>query len=166
MRCRGQIAYLCAALALTAACQNIKEAIRLKGSSSSIAIQNVLTWLPADTETLIVANGPFWMSNFVVGGNQAFNREITAQDLEKYFQLWTLRGFAVLGKTIDRERVVLAAEGPRHFRSPRQLGLMPYEGCEIAVFAKDQSSHFDRFLQDSTVRGMKTEEIEGQRVAV
>ena len=43
---------------------------------------------------------------------------------------------------------------------------MPYEGCQIAVFTDDQSSHFDRFMQESAVHGMKAEEIERQRVAV
>jgi hypothetical protein len=33
-----------------------------------IDLKRVLSWLPTDTETLQVANGPFWMSNFVTGG--------------------------------------------------------------------------------------------------
>ena len=33
-------------------------------TSRKVDFEQVLAWLPADTESLLVANGPFWMSNF------------------------------------------------------------------------------------------------------
>jgi hypothetical protein len=152
----------CIALMLTAGCRSFWEAMSTRAMSRYI--QDILTWLPADTETLIVTNGPFWMSDFIF--YEMFNREISTEELEKEFRLWTLGQFRVLGKTLDRERVVIAAEGSRHFRGPGRLGLMPYEGCQIAVFAYDQSLRVNRFMKESVHKALRVETIEGQKTLV
>ncbi|HYK88879.1 MAG TPA: hypothetical protein VE398_08920 [Acidobacteriota bacterium] len=155
----NRLACLFGVLALTAGCQ----------SSAPIDITKVLTWLPSDTETLIVANGPFWMSNFRVDESRVLSRTISTEELQKYFRrliLSEVLRFATLSNTLDRERVVIAVEGSRRFRRPTGLGLMPYEGCEIVVFARDQTGRFESFMQEAVTRGLKVDEIEGNRVAV
>jgi|WetSurSiteA1Bulk_404760.scaffolds.fasta_scaffold06639_3 hypothetical protein len=159
---RTLIAVLFPALILTSACRSLWEVTNIKESSRYL--RDILTWLPADTETLIVANGPFWMSDFIVYKER--NREISTEELEKNFRLWTLGEFSVLGKALDRERVVIAAEGSRHFRGAGSLGVIPYEGCQIAVFAYDQSRRMKRFMKESGHAALRVETIEGQKVIV
>jgi hypothetical protein len=103
-----------------------------------IDLKTVLSWLPPDTETLQVANGPFWMSNFEVGGQDDKDHEITVDELEKQFEGLTLGLFnsakGLLGKHLDGKKVLLALEGSRHFRPPAGLGELPFEGSGVAIF--------------------------------
>jgi len=131
--------------------------------------QRVLSWLPADTETLLVANGPFWMSNFQVAENYK-NYEVSNQELEKHFEGLTLALFNsknyVLEKHVEGKKVLLGVEGSRHFRTPAGLGELPYEGCAVAIFADDLRSRRDAFMKDAALIALRMEEIEGQKVVV
>lgn len=155
---RKYISFVCGVL-LAIICQGCKR-------TPSIDLQDVLKWIPADTETLIVANGPFWISNFIVSGDPRLNREISQEDLEKEFRRAILPDFRFLSKCLDRQRVLFAAEGSRHFRSPQWIGLMPYEGCQIAVFAADQGGRFSRFTHELNTHGASLEKIEQEKVVV
>ena len=142
------------------------------GSSSDRAAADfprVLSWLPADTETLLVANGPFWMSSFQVAENYK-NYEVSSQELEKGFEGLTLALFnsrgGVLEKHLEGKKVLFAAEGSRHFRPPAGLGELPYEGCAIGIFADDLTDRRDAFLKDADQIAFRREEIEGQNVSV
>jgi hypothetical protein len=134
-----------------------------------IDLEKVLSWLPPDTETLEVANGPFWMSNFDTGKQEDKNHEITAEDLEKQFEGLTLSlfnsGKGLLEKHLDRKKVLFALEGSRHFRPPAGLGELPFEGCAVAIFQDDLEDRRDAFLKDAAVLAVRIEDIEGQRVA-
>jgi hypothetical protein len=72
----------------------------------------------------------------------------------------------LLEKYLNGQEVEIAMEGSRHFRSPSGLGGMPYEGCDIVVFAGDVASLGDAFMKGSRNVAGKFEEVEGQRVAV
>lgn len=142
------------------------------GSSSTQAVldvQRTLSWLPTDTETLLVANGPFWMSSFQVAENYK-NYEVSSQELEKGFEGLTLALFnsksGVLEKHLEGKKVLFAAEGSRHFRPPAELGELPYEGCAIAIFADDLGDRRDAFMKDAASIALRVEEVEGQKIAV
>ena len=143
------------------------------GGSGSIRgrtdLKRVLAWLPPDTETLQVANGPFWMSNFVIGGENDKNHEITAEELEKQFEGLTLglfnSGKGLLERNLDRKQVLFALEGSRHFRSPAGLGELPFEGCAVAIFQDDLEVQREAFMKDAAALAVRIEDIEGQRVA-
>ena len=132
-------------------------------------VQRVLSWLPADTETLLVANGPFWMSSFQTEQDHS-DHQMQPQDIQKAFQQLTLGLFAlkngVLEKRLEGKKILLAVEGSRHFRPPKDLGELPYEGCAIVIFADELGNLGDTFMTDATESALKTDEIEGLRVAV
>jgi hypothetical protein len=138
----------------------------LKTSRGQIDLEKVLSWFPADTETLQVANGPLWMSNFMIGQHDYKNHEIKSEELEKQFEGLTLglfgSGKGVLEKHLEGQKVLFALEASRHFRTPADLGELPFEGCAVAIFEKDLEDRRDAFMKDA----VKIEEIEGQRVAV
>jgi hypothetical protein len=146
--------------------------LKTEGGSSAIRgqidLKRVLSWLPADTETLLVASGPFWMSNFQIGGEDYKNRRVTSEELEKQFEGWTLALFnsnSQLGKRLERKKVLFALEGSRHFRPPADLGEMPFEGCALAVFKDDLDDVRNAFMKDAARAAIHIEEIEGQKVA-
>lgn len=87
---------------------------------------------------------------------------------EKFEALPTLLVWLPTGllERLNSRKVAFAMEGSRHFRSPSELGEMPYEGCNIVVFVSDIASLGDAFMKDSKNAGAKFEEVEGQRVAV
>jgi hypothetical protein len=127
--------------------------------------RDVITWLPSDTETIMATNGPFWMSDFGLNDSE-HNREISKNEMEKFFQARILMDFSVVANAFNSEQVTLAVKGARHFRSPKSLGLMPYEGCEIAIFGKSQAGQFDKFLREISTQSPNIEKIHQQNVVV
>src|SRR5258708_25456304 len=149
---------------------NTDEARTSWGSVRAVPnLKHVLSWLPKDTETLLVANGPFWMSSFQVAENYQ-NYDVSSQELEKDFEGLTLALFnsesGVLEKHLEGKKVFFAAEGSRHFRPPAGLGELPYEGCAIAIFADDLTDRRDAFFKDVDPISVRREEIEGHNVAI
>jgi hypothetical protein len=110
------------------------------------------------------------MSNFQIGADEYRKHEVTSQELEKYFEGWTLALFnsrnQILEKHLSGKKVLLAVEGSRHFRSPAGLGELPYEGCAIAIFADDLADRRNAFMKDAAPIAVRIEEIEGQKIAV
>lgn len=135
-----------------------------------IDIQRVLSWLPADTESILVANGPFWMSNFQIGGNENESHVVASEELEKHFEGLTLALFdsqnQLLEKHLARKKILFAVEGARHFRPPESLGETLYEGCAIAFFADDLGNLPDAFMNAAAAILLRTELIEGQKVGI
>lgn len=133
-------------------------------------IQQVLTWFPTDTETLLVANGPFLMSDFKIGREAYSNHEVTGVELEKHFNKFTFRLFItkndLLEKYIRGKRVLFGLEASRHFRPPADIGELPFEGCALAVFEDDIDDQRDAFMNEAAQTGARIEDIEGQKTAV
>ena len=152
-------------------CSGLKTEAGSNPIRGQIDLKRVLSWLPADTETLLVANGPFWMSNFRIGGEDDKNRRITSDKLEKQFEGLTLGLFnfsltnSLLEKHLEGKKVLFALEGSRHFRGPAGLGEMPFEGCALAIFRDDLGDRRDAFMKEATQSAVRVEEIEGQKVA-
>jgi hypothetical protein len=142
---------------------------RPKPPNSHITFSVALSWLPADTETLIVANGPFLMPRSFAANDETQNRSISRNELIKEFEELPidLVGLekGLLEKYLNGREIALAMEGSRHFRSPSELGEMPYEGCDIVIFAGDVANLGDAFMKDSQNVATSFEEIQGQRVA-
>jgi hypothetical protein len=134
-----------------------------------IDLQRVLSWLPTDTETILVANGPIWMSSFQTAEDYN-NHAVTSEELEKTFEGMTLSLFdsknGLLEKSLAGKKLLFALEGSRNFRSPAGLGEMPFDGCAVVVFKDDLSDRRDAFMKDAALAGAHIEEIKGQKVAV
>jgi len=156
------------AVVIVSCCTGQKAAGGSSAIRNGIDLKRVLSWLPPDTETLQVANGPFWMSNFVIGGQEDKNHEITTEELEKEFEGLTLSlfnsGKGLLEKHLDGKKALFALEGSRHFRPPAGLGELPFEGCAVAVFQDDLGDRRDAFMKDAAGVAVRIEEIEGQKV--
>jgi hypothetical protein len=151
------------------ACGAQKEEVRPSAAVFSVSLSKALSWLPADTETLIVGNGPFLIPPPQTEIDETRTRLLSRQEINEQFEALptALVGLPEgLVKKLNGRKVAFAMEGSRHFRSPSELGEMPYEGCDIVVFVGDVASLGDSFMKDSKDAATKFEEVEGQRVAV
>lgn len=167
---RNIVLIWCLTLIFSAGCTDEKTRMGSDAIRGDVDLKRVLSWLPADTETLLVATRPFWMSNFQIGEEGDKNRKVTKEELEKNFESLTLSLFnskeGLLEKHLEGKKVLFAAEGSRHFRSPAGLGELPFEGCALAVFKDDLGDSRDAFMKDAAHVAVRMEEIEGQKVAV
>ncbi|MGA2847045.1 MAG: hypothetical protein ABSF68_16670, partial [Candidatus Acidiferrales bacterium] len=141
----------------------------LKMAAPSQLVEQALSWLPADTETAIAANGPFLLPDLNPGERNppAHGDADETGELFKGFPVG-LFGFkkGLIGNYFRNDKVLLALEGSRNFRTPAGLGEGPYQGCDIAVFASNVKVSVDAFLKNSSDAALRTEQIEGQEVIV
>jgi hypothetical protein len=98
------------------------------------------------------------------------NSPITDQELTEYFETLPLAllGFKdrLLLPRLKGKQIFLAIEGARHFRPPKGLGQMPYEGCAAAVLADDFNNDMDSFIKENRKSILRVERIEGLSTAV
>lgn len=140
----------------------------------SVNLREVLSWLPADTETISIARGPFSLKPKIgqskqdEAGNE--NRAVTGQQLAETFEALTLSLFGLkdglLLRSLKDKQISLAVEGARHFRPPSGLGEMPYEGCAIGEFVDDLDTDMASFANRNRKSIVRVEQVEGQAVAV
>jgi hypothetical protein len=112
------------ALAISASCG--------RSHVSTLTTADVISWLPPDIETLVVANGAISLSATSEGSIDVANaiaQAVATGPLDER------AGRIVQG--LDGARVKFAVEGARAFRSPAGLGLAPYEGSHILVIDED-----------------------------
>ena len=150
---------------------NISQSAQgLSQSTGSVGFEEVLWWLPADTETISVARGLFALPSTRPKLDEDENRVVTDQELVESFETLPLSlvGFkdGLLLPRLKGKRVLLAIEGARHFRPPSGLGELPYEGCAIALFADDVDHDMDSFVRANRNSVLTTERIGGQAIAV
>src|SRR5580704_5414569 len=91
-------------------------------------LNQVLNWLPVDTETVLGANGPFAWDPKALSNDSLSQGRLSAKELEMQSRMFPLGllnfkngGF---GEFVKGKTVSLAIEGSRRFRPPRALGLM------------------------------------------
>jgi hypothetical protein len=132
-------------------------------------VEQALSWLPSDTETVTAANGPFLLPdlNWGAGVKPSGNGSEEIADTFRAIPV-ALLGFkkGFMSKYLSEEKVLLALEGSRNFRFPTGLGEGPFQGCGIVVFAGDVTASVDSFRKDSSSAALRTERIEGQQVSV
>ena len=149
------------ALSVGAAAQ---AAPRQKPEKSPLDVDTVLWWLPGDTETVFVAQGPFRMM-------PRDPRLQPARSLQMILQATNLSALAgseenrrfkqVLGRT-----VLLAVEGSRRFRPPSRLGSTLFEGCEIVQFKDEPGDNGNRLKQSFERSAKRKETLNGVQVFV
>jgi len=138
-------------------------------SAPSQLVEQVLSWLPADTETAMAANGPFFLPDLNPEGNNPPSDGESGEVANIFKSIPAgLFGFkkGIMSKYFANEKVLLDLEGSRHFSAPSGLGGGPFQGCDIAVFASDISMRADAFQKNSSDAVLRTERIEGQQVIV
>lgn len=130
------------------------------------SINDVLWWLPEDTETVSVVRGPFKLD--------ALDSE-PPDDMPGLERVDLTLRMAPLGalQTIKKGRfykpligrsLLFSVEGSRKFRSPANLGSMPYEGCQIIILQQGLGPARDTFVREMTSNAKQVEVVAGQRV--
>jgi hypothetical protein len=150
-------------------CRSQTQAKRQRTTSSpTYNLQDVLSWLPADTETILGANGPLFLSGLGARSGDT-DQGLSSDPLQaiKYLPLGLFGlGNGHLGELLGRKKVMLAVEGSRHFTAPSGFGEMLYEGCEIAVFAEEPAIRGDSFIKDAAGAAVGLERVGELTVAV
>lgn len=102
-------------------------------------LDDFLWWFPSDTETLLVAQGPFEIAEPL--GEEDF-------PLDAKLREWLTAG--VGWQQLFGRKILLAVEGSRHFREPSGFGVMPYEGCNIILFEESLGGLFESLKEHAT----------------
>jgi hypothetical protein len=134
-------------------------------------LNQVLSWLPVDTETVLGANGPYRFPDLDRrSDDDATQSELSSAELDLQMRSLPLALFGLKNGILQKElkdRVVsFAVEGSRHFRPPTGLGGMLYEGCAIAVLGSATTLDRDSFMKSAANSATRFEEIAGVRTAV
>jgi hypothetical protein len=133
-------------------------------------LNQVLSWLPVDTETVLGANGPFAWDPKAPSKDSPSQERLTATELEMQSRMFplTLLNFknGEFGEFVKGKTVLLAIEGSRRFRPPSELGLMRYEGCLIMVFIPTVSLDGAAFMSAVANSAVRFEERNGTKIAV
>jgi hypothetical protein len=130
---------------LTAALFLATGLAHLARAQRQLGIEHVISWLPPNTETLIVAHGPIALADTLEGEQIPLARVLAK--MVSTGPLPSDKLNPILQRLRDA-RVQFAVEGARHFRAPQALGLAPYEGCHITVFENTDVPKIDAFLRD------------------
>jgi hypothetical protein len=137
-------------------------------ATTQVNVSAAVSWLPADTETLIVANGPFVTPPLEDEADEPQSGILSNEEIAKQFESLPMSLVDLptgLLKQLSGRKVAFAMEGSRHFRSPSGLGGMQFEGCDIVMFAGDVASLGDAYIKNSKNIATSVEEIDGQTVA-
>jgi hypothetical protein len=134
-----------------------------------VTVSRALSWLPADTETVIGASGPFLFPD-LAAIPEVPSQELSPAELEQRTQLnLPLFLFRLnnggLREVLKGKSVRLTVEGSRHFRPPGGIGAMPYESCDIAVLDGELASQAEAFMKDAASSAKQFEKIGGVTVA-
>jgi len=155
---RGFIA-LCAAFLFAAGAAGQTTGTDPDLAPRPVDVQQMLSWLPADTETLIVAK------SFALPEMRDHNYSVEVMfQIMPLTTLWLKNG--ALLDYFRGQRVLVALEGSRRFRSPQGFGFMLFEGCTILVFAEDLGDRAGAFFRSSSVDAFKIEDVDGHKVSV
>jgi hypothetical protein len=125
----------------------------------------LLTWLPEDTETLIVAPGPFEIPKRGPAPAPVLFDFSKAIRFLPVLPLLLLHD-ELLRNELAGQKVLCAVEGSRRFTRPGEFGLMPYEGCHILQFDPASDDTLRKAVQACQKKAKETIEVAGERVAV
>jgi hypothetical protein len=123
--------------------------------------EQLLDWLPEDTETVIVAQGPF----------EILKPTFEQLKLDEAIRLLPF-GPALslqdemLFKELVGQKVLCAVEGSRRFTAPRNLGMMPYQGAHILQFDLAANGTLRKAFRVCQEKAERNIELAGERVAV
>jgi hypothetical protein len=102
------------------------------GEPTPLSWKNVLSWLPTDTETLVVAPQPFSIPPIT---NEDEEHVPSPAEFLRLLALGRFYDFPIVYKPIVGRRVQFAVAAVLAFHSPSALGLWPYDSCAVIKFA-------------------------------
>jgi len=143
-----------------------------RNTDQAVVEKNLIWWLPADTESVVAARGPFTIPN-----------EVPNETNEKNDQEWLTRKAAPadirvgleelplellydvdLSETLKGYTVAYAMQGSRHFRPGNEV--MEYEGCSIVVFDRNLDGLETTIAQMPDWKGASRGVISGTQVLI
>ena len=114
-------------------------------ADQTVGQKDLIWWLPADTESVVAARGPFPIAaesdeTSEKDEQKWFTKEATQAEIRARFEELPLELFYEqdLAAALRGYTVAYAMQGSRHFRDPSYgAEVMEYEGCSIVIFEKD-----------------------------
>jgi hypothetical protein len=135
-----------------------------ESKSRAVSIQEILWWLPEDTETVSVARGPFKVAKPGEPSEDMSPTDYIGLALSQvplgYLEI--IKDGAFLKHFIGRT-VSYYIEGSRRFRAPTSLGGMRFEGCSIIMLEQDLPER-TALLNQMASQAKVFHSIEGHRV--
>lgn len=138
--------------------------------------KDLLWWLPADTESVVVARGPFGIpagsnENSEKNEKEWFTKAASATDIHEELESLPLEVTCDLdfdfSKALRGYTVAIAMQGSRHFREPRgEAEVTDFEGSSIVVFDKDLGGWEGNFGRSLSRKATRTETINEIRVLI
>lgn len=130
------------------------------------SINDVLWWLPEDTQTIMVARGPFKAPAPISAppDHLPWIRMVDAYLCNLPLGIIQTIKDATFYKPLVGRTVLFGVEGSRKFRPPSNLGQMLYEGCDIVVLEQGLGAARDTLLSQMASQAKKVETIAGQKV--
>jgi hypothetical protein len=127
-----------------------------------LGLNDILDWLPPNTETLFVTIGPYALQ--ASAGKEEENPPLE-QSLELYSYGWlaNIEEGAYL-QAVKGCKLALSVEGARCFHPPKCLGMWLYEGCHFLVFESGFAPPQEALRKALLTHGAKHEEIAGEVV--
>jgi hypothetical protein len=122
-----------------------------EGKDPLPGFEKVLEWLPEDTETLVVSNGPFQFAESSDKPTKPLPLAKTLEGVVCYPFGMSPEG----GKKLVGREATLAVEGARKFRGPKSLGMWHYEGCHILVLKSGLDDSWSKALAAGATKVQK-----------
>ncbi len=115
-----------------------------RSTDQAVVEKDVIWWLPADTESVVAARGPFLIPHEPDEMNEKndvewFTKKASLADIRAELEalpLELLDDVDLVG-ALKGYTVAYAMQGSRHFREPSGYEVTEYEGCSIVVFDRN-----------------------------
>lgn len=123
--------------------------------------EQLLDWLPEDTETVIVAQGPFEIP-------KPTTEQLKFDEAIRFLPFGPVLGLqgGMQYEELVGQKVLCAIEGSRRFTPPRILGNMPYQGVHILQFDLAADGVLRKAFHAYQEKAEKKIELAGERVVV
>jgi hypothetical protein len=124
--------------------------------------ENILWWLPENTETVVVAKNSYTIIN------HAESENVDLRTAMKQFSFGSLSAIQDrrLIKPLLGHTVLLSVEGGRKFHPPSNLGSMLFEGCDVLIFGQDFAKIRDSYFNSAESHATAVQKIAGFKVMV
>ena len=131
---------------------------------STFSLEQVLWWLPEDTETVSVVRGPFKVAAPLESSEGISPADYVGPALRQMALggLGSIKEGAFLKQFIGCT-VSLCVEGSRRFRPPTGFGGMRFEGCSITILKQDFTER-TTLLNQMARQAKRFHNLEGHRV--
>ena len=135
-------------------------------TSRAYSVDDVIWWLPEDTQTLSVVRGPYKTTPPI---SELPERISAIEQVALVLRMAPFGSFQMINegsfyKLLVGRTVLFGVEASRKFRAPEDLGGMLYEGCDIVVFQEGLGPARDELLKQMASQAKQVQTIAGQEV--